>query len=81
MVRVITFSHYLAHTQPLFNPLSILPQDKLILNQIGIIMYKYSSDVLPDVMNTLYIKNKDVHSHHTGGKHLLRIPKRHSKVQ
>ena len=37
MVRIITFSHYLAHTQPLFLSLSILPLDKLFLNQIGIV--------------------------------------------
>ena len=39
MVRIITFSHHLAHTQPLFLSVSILPLDKLFLNQI--VMYKY----------------------------------------
>jgi len=32
IVRIITFSTYLAHTQPLFHSLSILPLDKLILD-------------------------------------------------
>ena len=41
VVRIITLSHYLAHTQPLFQSLSILPVNKLFLNQIGIGMYKY----------------------------------------
>ena len=39
VVRMITFSHYLAHTHPLFLNLSILPLHKLFLNQIGIVMY------------------------------------------
>ena len=54
-VRIITFSHYLAHTQPLFQSSSILPVDKLILNQIGIVMYKYCNGLLPNVMNKLYV--------------------------
>ena len=73
VVRIITFSHYLAHTQPLFQSLSILPVDKLILNQIGIVMYKYCNGLLPNVMNRLYMKNKDIHSHNTRNNNLLRI--------
>ena len=71
VVRIITFSHYLAHTQTLFQTLSILPVDKLILNQIDIVMYKYG--LLPNVMNRLYMKNKDIHSHNTRNNNLLRI--------
>ena len=75
-VRVITFSHYLAHTQPLFIHLSIMCLDKLILNRIGIIMYAYSGDFSPRCNEHIIIKyNKDVLSHHIRGKHLLRIPK------
>ena len=73
VVRIITFAHYLAHTQPLFQSLSILPVDKLILNQIGIIMYKHCNGLLPNVMNILYVKNKDIHSHNTRSNILLRI--------
>ena len=55
VVRIITISHYLAHTQPLFQSLFILPVDKLILNQIGIFIYKYCNGLLPNVMNRLYV--------------------------
>ena len=51
VVRIITFSHYLAHTHSLFLSLSIQPLDKLFLNQIGIVMYKYCNGLLPDEMN------------------------------
>ena len=73
VVRIITFSHYLAHTQPLFQSLSILPVDKLFLNQIVIVMYKYCNGLLLNVMNRLYVKNKDIHSHNTRSNNLLRI--------
>ena len=56
VVRIITFSHYFAHTHPLFFSISILPLDKLFLNQIGIVMYKYCNGLLPDVMNRLYVQ-------------------------
>ena len=75
IVRIITFSHYLAHTQPIFVDLSILPLDKLILNRIGIIMYKMSNGLLPEAMNVLYIKNSEIHSYNTRSSNLLRIPR------
>ena len=43
--------------------------EKLIIT-LGLlcIMYTYSSDLLPDVMNKFYIKNKDAHFRHAAGK-------------
>ena len=75
MVKIITFSHYLAHTHPLFLSLSILPLDTLFLNQIGIVMYKYCNGLLPDVMNRLYVKNNVIHSYYTRENNPLRIPR------
>ena len=40
IIRIITFSHYISHTQPLFQDLSILPLEKLVLYRIALIMYK-----------------------------------------
>ena len=74
IIRIITFSTYLAHTQPLFHNLSILPLDKLILDRIGILMFKYSNGLLPVIINNLYVKNKDIHSHNTRSKNRLRAP-------
>ena len=74
-MRIITFSHYLAHTQPLFIDLFLLPLDKLILNRIGIIMYKICNGLLPEVINVLYVSNKDIHSYNTRSSNLLRVPK------
>ena len=75
IVRLVTFSPYLAHTEPIFHSLLILPLDKLILHRIGIMMYTFSKGMLPDVLNRLYSKNRDTHSYNTRSSNLLRIPK------
>ena len=75
IVIIITFSHYLAHTQSLFIDLFSLPLDKLILNRIGIIMYKICNDLLSEVINVLYVRNKDINSYNTRSSNLLRVPK------
>ena len=54
----MTFSPYLAHTETLFINIEILPLDKLILNRIAIMMYKYTNDMLPSVMHELYKKKQ-----------------------
>ena len=74
-VRIITFSHYLALTQPLFNYLFLLPLDRLILNRIRIIMYTICNGLLPEVINALYVRNKYIHSYNTRSRNLLRVPK------
>ena len=72
---LLTFSRYLAHTQPFFIDLFLLPLAKLILNRIGIIMYKKCNGLLPEVINVLYVRNKDIHSYNTRSSILLRVPK------
>ena len=72
---MITFSHYLAHTQPLFIDLFLLPLDKLILNRIGIIMYKICNGLLPEVINIMDARNKYINSYNTRSRNLLRVPK------
>ena len=69
----ITFSHYLAHTQPLFIDWFLLPLDKFILNRIVIIMYTICNFLLPEVIIVLYVRNKDIHSYNTKSSNLLRV--------
>ena len=57
IIRIITFSHYISHTQPLFQDLSILPLEKLVLYRIALIMYKMSNSLIPKTMSDLYITN------------------------
>ena len=62
-VRIMTFSSYYAHTAPIFKDLTKLTFDKLIIHRIRIAMYNYSNGLLPDVFNTLYIKNSEIHTY------------------
>ena len=65
MIRLITFTERLAHTEPIFLQLNILPIDKLIQDRIGLFMYKMFHGLHPPTINNLYIKNCDVHNHNT----------------
>ena len=56
IIRSMTFSHYLAHTEPIFNDLHILPYHKLFFYSTGIFMYKYSINCLPLSLYKLYDK-------------------------
>ena len=62
---------YLAHPQPIFIDLFLLPLHKLILNRIGIIMSKLYNCLLPQVINALYIRKQDINSYNTRGCKLL----------
>ena len=70
----MTFSSYYAHTSPNFKDLAILTNDKLILHRIGITIYKYSYGLLPDVFNTLDIKNSEIHTYSTRSIDLYILP-------
>ena len=57
IVRVITFSPYLSHTDPIFKDLNILPFSKLVTQRIGVLMFKYSIHVLPNSIEDLFTSN------------------------
>ena len=50
----MTFAPYLAHSEPIFNYLELLPVEKIFINRVGIVMFKYSCDMLPDPIAKLY---------------------------
>ena len=72
IVRIITYSPYLAHTDELFKELNILPIHKLMLQRVALQMFKYSINILPDVISELFITNDTFHSHNTRNKNKLR---------
>ena len=56
----------------IFKQLNILPLNKLVINRIGIMMYKYANNLLPPAINYMYTSTKsDVHNYTTRQKHLL----------
>ena len=63
-IQIITQSHYLAHTDPLFSKLKLLKLDDLYKHQLGIYMYKSTKGLLPDSMSSMVIPIHNVHDHH-----------------
>ena len=63
IIRLITFSTYLAHTGPIFFNLQLLPLEKIFFSRDGLVMFKCSNNMLPNVISNLYIKNNEIHSH------------------
>ena len=62
-IRIITQSHYLAHTDPLFFKLKLLKLNDLYKHQLGIYMYKSTRGLLPDSMSSMVIPIHNVHNH------------------
>ena len=71
--RIITYSHYLAHTENIFKELHILPIDKVYVSRVGIFLYKQENGLLPEVMDSLYMKTNTIHLHNTRNANKFRI--------
>ena len=54
MIRIMTFAPYHAHTEPIFNSLELLPVEKIFIDRVSIVMFKFSSNMLPDPTAKLY---------------------------
>ena len=80
VIRLISFTNYDIPNAVTFKNLEILPLNKLVYNRIGIMMYKYSNNLLPPAINDLYVSNNDVHKYSTRQKHLLYVNKSNINV-
>ena len=65
IVRTITFSHYLGHTKPIFDAPNILNFINLVVHRIGLMMFKYSKDLVPLPIVELFTRNYEFHSYYT----------------
>ena len=75
IIRIMSFSQYLANTNPLFLSIEVLPLRKTFLYKVGLIMYKYSNNHLPECISLyiIYLRNDSIHEHNTRGCHQLRV--------
>ena len=62
VVRTITFSHYLAHTEPIFDTLNILNFSNLVVHKIGLMMFKYSKDLVLLPIVELFTRIDEFHN-------------------
>ena len=69
----MNLSYYLAHTNPLFLSMEVLPHRKIFCHRVELVMYKYSSNLLPECIAQLYLRNYSNNEHNTRGSQLLRV--------
>ena len=72
---MIAFANYNTPSIDIFKNLNILPLGKLVVDRIGIIMYKYANDLLPQALNYLYTSNSNFLNYTTRQRHLLYVNK------
>ena len=72
IIRVITFSQYLAHTNDLFVQLQILPFKKLVIHRIGLQMFKNNLGYIPKAVKSLFTTNSDIHKYNTRNRDKMR---------
>ena len=58
IIRIMTFSPYLAHKAPIFIDLAILPFNQLFIDRIGITMFKVEYELLPNSVTQMFTKIK-----------------------
>ena len=74
IIRLLSFSHYLAHTNSLFLSMEVLPLKNFFLYKVGLIMYKHSNNLLPECISLFYLRNDSIHEHnYTRRCHLLGV--------
>ena len=64
-VRSITNSHYRSHSAPLFKQLKILNVYDTYKLEVGIFMFRYSLNQLPESFKCFFSKNNDSHEYYT----------------
>jgi len=70
-IRIITRAGYRAHTTPLFLQTKSLKLKELIKHKTATFMYNVMHNNVPNNIDTLFIKNNNVHDHHTRINRLL----------
>ena len=71
IVRIITFSTILAHTAPIFRKLRLVLLCKTVLQRTSVFMHKLMNNMLPITINSLVIRNNDIHHYNTRQNHHL----------
>ena len=65
VLRIITFSHRLAHTTPLFSRLNILKFEHLYKYHVNIFMFNYLHNKLPICYENFFTNNTDLYEYNT----------------
>ena len=72
-IRIITSSHYIAHTDPLFARTKLLKLVDLYKYQLGIFMHKVTHCQLPQNISLMFLRTDNIHSHQLRNKNAYYI--------
>ena len=64
-LRIVTHSHYLAPSAPIFYELSLLNIFDINKLEMGIFMYKFKNNLLPEPFVNLFQYNSQIHNYNT----------------
>ena len=62
-IRIITSSHYIAHTDPLFSTTKLFKLDDMYRYKLDIVMHKVTHFQLPQNMASMFLRTDKIHSH------------------
>ena len=65
VLRIISNSHYRSHSTPLFHKYDILNVYDMYKLEVGVFMYRYFANLIPESFNTFFTKRSDIHNYHT----------------
>ena len=74
ILRIICNTHFLAHTEPLFNQCKVLNIYKINIYCTGVFMFKFYKSILPDIFSGMFVQQKYIHLHNTRNKQFYCLP-------
>ena len=72
--RTITFSDYLAPSEPIFQSLNVLNFEKLVVQRISLLMFKYTHGNVPVSVSQLFRTNNEYHNYNTRNCAHIHVP-------
>lgn len=74
IVRIINFSPFRAHSEPIFRNLGIRKINLIYEYNVGVFMYKFTHNMLPTIFSPMFIYNNTIHAYSTRQSQLLHVP-------
>ncbi len=78
-LRIISNSHYLSHSAPLFRNYKLLNVNDTYELELGTFMYKHFTKQLPEAFQNYFVMQRNLHKYHTRNNGDYEIP--HAKTE
>ena len=74
LIRIVTCSPYRAHSKPLLVANKVFSVHEINVYIVGMFMYKYCNNGLPDIFNDFFQRNSEIHNINTRQSNDLHVP-------